>query len=64
MSLPSKDEFPRPRSGSVVFVYNHQMMVWGGMTQIFIGEGDAQFMVDINLPGNSGVTEIWYPPPP
>lgn len=47
----STDEFPRPRSGSVVFVYEHKMMVWGGMTQVFVGNGESRFLVDINLPG-------------
>ena len=51
MALKGKDEFPRPRSGAVVFVYDNQMMVWGGMTQVILGEGDNRFPVNIDLPG-------------
>ena len=47
-------EFPRPRSGSVMFVYNHQLFLWGGMTTIILGEGDDRFLVDIDLPGRNG----------
>ena len=53
MATSSRDEFPRPRSGAIVFVYNHQLMVWGGMTQIIMGEGDDRFLVQIDLPGQS-----------
>lgn len=28
-------------------------MVWGGMTQIILGEGDDRFLVQIDLPGQS-----------
>ena len=52
MSLAEKEEFPRPRSGAVIFVYDNHLMVWGGMTQVFFGEGDGRFLVSFDLPGN------------
>ena len=51
MDFLKKDEFPRPRSGSVLFANRNQLMVWGGMTQVILGEGDGRFLVSIDLPG-------------
>lgn len=53
MAVSTEREFPRPRCGSVMFVYDHQLFLWGGMTQIILGEGDDRFLVDIDLPGMS-----------
>ena len=53
MAGRTEREFPRPRCGSVMFVYDHQLFLWGGMTQIMLGEGDDRFLVDIDLPGMS-----------
>ena len=45
------DEFPRPRNAAVMFVFQSQLIVWGGSTQVIVGEGDDRFLVDITLPG-------------
>ena len=47
----STDEFPTARRASVMFVYDHRLMLWGGMTQVIMGEGDGRFIVDIDIPG-------------
>lgn len=46
-----RTEFPRPRSGATIFVYRDQLMIWGGTTQVFFGEGDERFLVSKDLPG-------------
>ena len=46
------DEFPTPRRSSAMFIYRHQLMLWGGLTQLFIGEGEQRFMFDTDIPGN------------
>ena len=45
------EEFPISRNGAVMFVYDHQLLVWGGMTQVVLGEGEDRFNIDIILPG-------------
>ena len=45
------DEFPTPRRSSAMFIYQRQLMLWGGLTQVFIGEGEEQFMYDTDIPG-------------
>lgn len=47
----STDEFPTARRASVMFVYDHRLMLWGGMTQVIMGEGDGRIIVDIDIPG-------------
>ena len=47
----SADEFPTARRASVMFVYDHRLMLWGGMTQVIMGEGDGRITVDIDIPG-------------
>lgn len=47
----STDELPTARRASVMFVYDHRLMLWGGMTQVIMGEGDGRFIVDIDIPG-------------
>lgn len=47
----STDELPTARRASVMFVYDHSLMLWGGMTQVIMGEGDGRFIVDIDIPG-------------
>ena len=34
-----------------MFMYRRQLILWGGLTQVFIGEGEEQFMYDSDLPG-------------
>ena len=45
------EEFPIARNAAVMFMYNHQLLVWGGMTQVVMGEGEDRFNFEINLPG-------------
>ena len=45
------EEFPIARSGAIMFVHDHQLLLWGGMTQVVLGEGEDRFNIDINLPG-------------
>ena len=47
----STGEFPTARRASVMFVYHHRLMLWGGMTQVILGEGDGRIIVDIDIPG-------------
>ena len=47
------EEFPTARNGAVMFIHNHEVLVWGGMTQITIGEGEDRFNVDVDLPGTA-----------
>lgn len=44
-------EFPIARSDSVMMVRDGKLILWGGYTQITLGEGDDRFIVAINLPG-------------
>ena len=44
--------FPTPRRSSAMFIYRHQLMLWGGLSQMFIGEGEERFMIDTDIPGN------------
>lgn len=53
MAVTGRGEFPRPRCGSVIFIYKDQLLVWGGMTQVILGEGDDRFLVDVDLPGET-----------
>ena len=46
------DEFPTPRRSSAMFIFRRQLILWGGLTQVFIGEGEEQFMYDSDIPGN------------
>ena len=34
-----------------MFIYHRQLMLWGGLTQVFIGEGKEQFMYETDIPG-------------
>ena len=43
-------EFPTARASSAAFVYKRQLMLWGGVTQFVLGEGDGRFVVNIDLP--------------
>ena len=45
------EEHPIARSGAVMFVYDHHLMLWGGMTQVVLGEGEDRFNIEVNLPG-------------
>ena len=47
----STGEFPTARRASVMFVHDHRLMLWGGMTQVIMGEGDGRIIVDIDIPG-------------
>ena len=44
-------DFPTPRRSSAMFIYRHQLMLWGGLSQMFIGEGEERFMIDTDIPG-------------
>ena len=44
-------EFPTARASSAAFVYKQQLMLWGGVTQRLLGQGDFRFVVNIDLPG-------------
>ena len=51
-------EFPVARSGASMFVYERQVMLWGGMTQVVLGEGDGRFNVEVDLPGELQCSSI------
>ena len=48
--MDAVQEFPTARSSSAMFIYEKQLMLWGGITQIILGEGDDRFAVNIDLP--------------
>ena len=56
-------EFPMARSGALMFVHNHQLLIWGGFTQVILGEGEDRFIVDIELPGREGLGVGGVKPP-
>ena len=54
------EEHPIARSGAVMFVYDHHLMLWGGMTQVVLGEGEDRFNIEVNLPGVCVLNDLYY----
>lgn len=51
-------EFPIARSAAVMFVHNGELYLWGGFTQVVLGQGDKRFPIDIDLPGEEQTTPV------
>lgn len=46
-----QQELPTARNSAVIVIHNDELLLWGGMTQIIMGQGDDRFIVDVDLPG-------------